>query len=145
MIAQKAQIVLRYLSESALWMIGLVYIVSYVVVLIPYYSNGVHEWSDGALNLVAYSWFDPEVAQPPTIEAVYGSQEFAEFAFWVGGLFVACFFIPLVAVQPYILLAYWHDFSRTGRAWRVGLHVALVTLGIIGILNASKFLSWMEI
>jgi len=145
MLTHKALIALRYVSESVLWMVGLLYIVSYVAVLIPYYSNGIHEWSDGALNLVAYSWFDPEVAQPPTIESIYGSQGFAEFAFWVGGLFVACFFIPLVAMQAYLLLAYWHDFSRRGRAWRVGLHVTLVAVGIIGILNASKFLSWMEI
>lgn len=144
MLTHKGLIALRYISESVVWMVGLLYIVSYVVVLIPYYSNCINEWSDGALKLVAYSWIDPEVAKLPAIESVYGSQGLAEFAFWIGGLFVACFFIPLLAVQAYILLAYWHDFSHRGRAWRIGLHVALAAVGIIGILNASKFLSWME-
>ena len=145
MLTHKALSTLKHTPDQILWTLGVLFSVIYIVILVPYFSNGINQYSEYALTIGAYDYYDPEVAQGPDIEYIYGNPTLGIFAFWFGACLGPCLFLPLTAFQAFTLMTHWHSFSRRGKTLRIFLHVILVVVSIVGILNAPKFGAWMEL
>jgi hypothetical protein len=126
------------------WVLGMVYVAAYLVILVPYYGNGVPELSDRNLTHGLFDYYHSNGEPGPTTEEIYGSPELAEFAFTFGGALGPCLFLPLLAMQAYALLHDWTGLSSKSKSLFVSLHVALLIVGIISIVNAPILGSWME-
>jgi hypothetical protein len=135
----------RHSLDALSCLLGLLFIAAYIVVLIPYYSNGINEYSNDALIAGAYDYYTPSVAPGPDIEDIYGSQTLGAFAFWYVLCTARCLFLPLALFQLFTLLKYWHSISGIGKTLRLSLLLAVLAVGVLGMLNASKFDSWMEL
>src|SRR5688572_27982425 len=145
MLIQKDLIALRRTPDLILWTLGLLLIAIYILILIPYYSNDIYAYSDYALRIGAYDYHDSEVAQGPDIEDIYGSPALGHFSFWFGTCASPCLLLPLIALQAFVLLNHWHNFSSKGKTLRILLHFLLVVMAIVGFLHLTKFAAWMEI
>jgi hypothetical protein len=135
----------RQLQDVLSCVTAILFVGAYIIVLIPYYSHNINQYSDYALTLGAYDYNDPQVAPGPDIEVIYGSPTLGVFAFWYVLCTARCLFFPLALFQSFTLLRYWHASSKSGKVLRVALLVAVLIVGILGFLNASKFASWLEL
>jgi hypothetical protein len=134
----------RSTSELIQWLLASLIAAGYILVLIPYYGNGIYEYSDYALTIGAAGFHDPQVAQGPSMDDVYGGPIVSTFAFWIGGCLAPYFLFPLFALHSFRLFCYWSDLSKWDRAWRITLLPAFFGLALTGVLNASKFVSWIN-